>query len=130
LIAVQPYELDREHPENAWLAILNALDITDKHKIMLASVASIEGNIHGRPKRYRGRPEPVPEYEWGPLRDGAPVARFIASEPSPEMSVEFELIPDVSFNDIGAERDTVSARDVLWRLCEEVLDTVRAFEPF
>jgi hypothetical protein len=129
LVSVQPYIISPTTPTNSFLAILHALDITDKHKTVLASIASIEGNVHGRPHGCRGS-EPTWDYEWGALKNGGPVARVRCTMPSPEMKVDFDLSPSVSLDGAGAAHRPEDARDMLWRLWEEVRKTVAAFEPF
>jgi hypothetical protein len=127
---VQPYTLSQTSPRDAYLAILSKLDNTDKHKVILVTVNSIEGNVHGNPRGYRGS-NPEPQYEFGALREGARVATFRCSEPSPDVNVpNFKLLPSVSLSDIGSVGDTVDAGQLLWRLREQVKATVEAFQPF
>lgn len=129
LVSVQPYTKRPLSPQDEPLAILRELDITDKHKVMLASVISVDSSYHAGPVGYRGS-KPIPEAEWGPLKDGEPVIRFRFTEPSPHMKVDFHLVASVSLNEIGAARRAEDAREILTVICREVKHAVTAFVPF
>jgi hypothetical protein len=130
LNAVQPYEISPGSPEEALLEILRKLDNYDKHEIVLASIASIEGNVHGMPRNYAGR-SPEIEYEWGALQEGGRVATFRCGEPSPHMTIsDFQLIPSVSLTGISSAKLPAAARHLLMALHRQVAETVTAFQPF
>jgi len=65
---IQPYK--REKPANHDLAILNKLDIRDKHHELLIAVIGMEGPI-----AWWGDADPV-NFNPGPYRDGDEVLRF------------------------------------------------------
>lgn len=130
LNSAQPYVVYPEEPRNALLAILKNLDNTDKHRLLLTSVSAMHANSHGQPYRYRGD-TPESEYFWGELKEGAIVAKFRFTEPSPDMYMsDFQVIPSVSLAEIGVQQDVVDAGELLWRIHEDVWELVVKFEPF
>ncbi|HUB39989.1 MAG TPA: hypothetical protein VMA72_14150 [Streptosporangiaceae bacterium] len=129
LDAVQPYKISPGSPDDALLEILRKLDNDDKHKVVLASVSSIDGNVHGMPRHYAGR-SPETEYEWGALEEGGRVATFRCSEPSPHMTIsDFKLIPSVSLTGISSAKVPAEARDLLTTLHKLVAEIVATFDP-
>ena len=130
LVSVQPYQTHRARPEFAPLEVLRTLDNTDKHQVILTGVSAVNTNVHGEPCNYRGS-APEADYHFCVLEEGAKVATFRCSEPSPEMSVpDFDIHPTVDLVDVRPTGFRFDARQVLWDIHKAVQATVNAFEPF
>lgn len=129
-ITAQPYSTHPRRPEWAPLEVLRSLDNTDKHQVILTGVSAVDTNVHGEPSEYQGA-APKAEYHFCVLEEGAKVATFRCSEPSPEMSVpDFDIHPTVDLVDVRPTGFRFDARQVLWDIHKAVRDTLSAFEPF
>ena len=85
---LQPYWLDRTNPEHSWIAVINDLDVTDKHRTIpsLGTIISYEAFVV--PPGVE-RPKMVPTHTPGEWGLNAEVARYRFSVPQPDVNMEF-----------------------------------------
>ena len=127
---MQPYTTRPQDPELAPLEVMRKLDNIDKHRVILTGVGAVDANFHGEPSNYRGK-RPEPDYNFCLLEEGARVATFTCSEPSPDLEIpEFDILPtvDLVYDDSNGVR--FDAKRIMWDMKKAVLAAVEAFEPF
>ena len=85
---LQPYWINQAEPDRSWIAVVNELDVTDKHRTIpsLGAVVSYEAFVV--PPGVE-RPKMVPTHTPGEWGLNAEVARYRFSEPRPDLNMEF-----------------------------------------
>ena len=125
LDAVQPYRRFPDDPPRSLLAILNRLDITDKHKLINVAVVAFDGARHGIEEV--GRDEATLAYDWGPLEDGKVLATVRFNQPNTTLHPDLDVTPVVAIRDEPVLTGEESVVQLLFRILQEVAETRNAF---
>ncbi len=119
---VQPYH----GGNNKLLAILNDLDIMDKHKLLLPTVNSFNASSHGIEGLEDG--QATLTYTWGELHDGAEVARVIYITPKLAFNPQFSIVPCLALTGTPVQGDDFLT--LLWNILQHVATTAHTFSSF
>ncbi len=123
---VQPY--NQSAPADDLLLMLDQLDIDDKHKILLTTVAGSEGASHGMVETTTGDAQLT--YFWGELREGKPFASVVFTSPPQSFSPTFRVHPYIGIRTANRPGDLFPAINLIFRILQHVATVVNQFKPY
>lgn len=85
---LQPYWLSPGQPERSWIAGINSLDITDKHRTIPALGTVVSYYAFTAPAG-EDQPQVIPRMVAGEWGVSAEIVRYRFSEPKPDVNLEF-----------------------------------------
>jgi hypothetical protein len=126
---VQPYS-GGKNPRASPLVWLRELDNLDKHRFVVAGIATHESSDYGFVPDISEVDAPDMFPTWGVLLDGEEVCRFVFSEPKPDQHIEFHIAFEVGVRDVQPVLDQQPIVSALMKGLREVEDIAEQFKTF